>query len=96
MAIIKSKMITASGYTKGAMQFEHVRNDAGIWCVRYSQGYQLTDENNQPVSGLQNKYVVEGEISDDDLQKVMPEVWNALAFLYGWFDGEIKKQEGIQ
>jgi hypothetical protein len=95
MAIIKSKTITASGYNKGPMQFDHILREDGIYYVHYSQGYQLTNENGQPVSGVQDKYVVEGEISDADLQRLLPNVWNALVFLYGWFDGEIKKQEGI-
>lgn len=96
MPIIKSKTISASGYTKTAMQFDHVQHTDGKWFVRYIQGYQLVDDALQPVTGLQNKYSVDGEISDADLQTFLPDVWNALAFLYGWFDNEIKKQEGIQ
>lgn len=95
MPIIKSKTITATGYTKGSMQFDHVLKDDGQWYVKFQQGYQLTGENGQPVNGVQDKYSVEGEISDADLQRLLPDVWNALAFLYGWFDKEIKKQEGI-
>ena len=95
MATIKTKTISATGYTKTAMQFDHVKKEDGNMYVAYRQGYQLTDVNNQPVAGLQDKYSVEGEISDEDLQRLLPDVWNALVFLYGWFDNEIKKQEGI-
>ncbi len=96
MAIIKSKTISATGYSKGAMEFYHVLNNDGVWVVRYSQSYQFTDGIGLPVPGLQNKYAITGEISDADLQRLLPDVWNALAFLYGWFDGEIRRQEGIQ
>lgn len=78
------------------MQFHHVLKDDGKWHVKYRQDYLLLGEDGKPVNGLQDDYVVEGEISDADLQRLLPDVWNALAFLYGWFDNEIKKQEGIQ
>jgi hypothetical protein len=93
--IIKSKTITATGYSRGAMEFDHRPNADGIMCVKYRQAYFFTGANGEAVPGLQNKYAVEGEIPDTELQAALPVVWSSLVFLFDWFDKEIKKQEGI-
>jgi len=93
--INKSITLTATGVSKTPMQFDHVQHEDGSYFVRYQQGYQFVDAKGEGVHGIQKEYFVQGEISDADLQAQLPDVWNALVFLWGFFEGEIRKQEGI-
>ncbi len=81
MVINKSITLTATGVKKTPMQFDYVLHDDGEWYVHYQQGYQFVDADGTVIHGIQDKYIVEGEIEASILQNQLPDVWNALVFL---------------
>ena len=94
MPFPKTITYTATGFTKTAMSFDHVYHD-DKWWVTWHQGYQFVDNENIPLTGIQNKYAVKGEISETDLRANHPEIWSALSALWIFMENQIKAQEDL-
>lgn len=94
MNINKSITITARQVNKTAMQFDYQERGGEGW-VQYQQGYQFADADGNPVHGIQKQHMVQGEIKLADLKTAMPDIHSALVKLWGFFESEIRRQEGI-
>jgi len=96
MSVLKSKTITATEIRKTAMSLNHQTMADGIDYVTWAQGYEFVDENGNPVTDLQKHSTVNGQISIEELQTALPDIYNALLAIWDFLDSEIRKQEELQ
>lgn len=89
-----SKTTSATGMTKSGMTLNYVANDDGTF-ITWSQSYTFVDGDGVEVYGLQQFPNVSGQIPLAEMQTNYPELLNALTFIWGHLDNQIKQQEGL-